>query len=297
MATDKYQDILHRKLHEEYQSENGNNSEYGSSLELDLADDTKYKLFGPDQRIVIYGASISDMVKLRDNGLCCQFLANWSFWNFSGKKGDKINKLIHRNCPNLEKISVTTHKTAKKKYKCYPVTLSSKNGGDLYSTQNVRCILNARPPSMNPNMTDYESNEEKAYSALHDVYSAILESFYSSTELVVPSNDSFIAKDAQKWDNKSLIKKEVATLTQKQPVQSNKMSVDDDGNNTDDMAVDMEVDAKMNDDDALHFSLKPVPRYSLVQWTYGPLYFSLFLCISMDNIFSENQLSFYHFDD
>jgi len=251
MATDKYQAVLHRKLAAEYRSERGMDSDsvLTDSLDLDDGDDAIYKMLEMDHRIVIHGGSLPNIVTLRDRGLCSQFMVNFTFWNFSGKKGDRINKLIHRHCPQLESVSVSSWKTAKKKYRCYPVTLCAENGGRLYSEQNVRCIIHVRPPSMNPNMTDFEGDAETAYSALREVYSAALEAFYGSTKLVAPSTDSLIALDVGRWSTKQL------TLSH---------NVEDigPGDVMDGAATSKEANGVMDGDD-LHFSLRPVPPYNI----------------------------------
>eukprot|EP01083_Nonionella_stella_P217113 779640_1 len=198
IATTEYRDTLHRALKTQY--------EMSVSLEdsLEFAEDVntiKYEAFECDERIILYSGAWDEIVQLRDNGLCCQYLTNFTFWNYSGQKGDKLNKLINSKCDSLSALSIAKYGTAKKKCHCYLVGINEDNGGDLYKTQNIRCVLQTRPPSMNTKSHDYVKNEERAYSDLYDTYYRIMETFYQLTELTKPLDDSFIAKDVANWTN------------------------------------------------------------------------------------------------
>ena len=65
-------------------------------MSLDLDDDQDFKIFDKDERILIYQGQWDDIVKLKDLNLCCQYMVNWTFWNFHGNKGDKLNKMARQ---------------------------------------------------------------------------------------------------------------------------------------------------------------------------------------------------------
>eukprot|EP01084_Bolivina_argentea_P142855 250924_1 len=204
IATNQYYAKLYKKLRLEYKidlSQDKTSSE-SVSLELQIDDGNKYKLFEFDKRIIIYKCEWEDIIKLKDNGLCCQYIVNFAFWNFNEKKGDKLNKLINKYCVNLSEISISKHKTAKKRCVCYPVEINSANGGDLYNKQNIRNILQIRPPSMNEKLQDYIKNKQYAYKELHNFYSRILNTFYELTNLIKPMKDELVISDMKNWDEK-----------------------------------------------------------------------------------------------
>eukprot|EP01083_Nonionella_stella_P167884 565350_1 len=174
IATAEYRDALHRALKAQY--------EMSVSLEdsLEFAEDankSKYEAFECDERIILYGGAWDEILQLHDNELCCQYLTNFTFWDFSGQKGDKLNKLINSKCDSLSALSIAKYGTAKRKCDCYLVKINADNGGDLYKTQNIRCVVQTRAPSMNTKLHDYVKNEERAYSDLYDTYYRIMETF------------------------------------------------------------------------------------------------------------------------
>ena len=251
IATNKF----HVKLYEKLRIAFGGNAEDRGlkSMSLDLDDDQDFKIFDKDERILLYHGEWDDIVKLKELSLCCQYLVNWTFWNFHGNKGDKLNKLIHSKCDNLKQTASNIHITAKKKCVVYATPINADNGGELYNLQNVRYLLQIRPPSLNNNLQDYVSNSESAYRELSLCYDRILKKFYKLTDLEKPINDVFIQKDIANWNNKPLIKKELDLS----------LSVDVDGNSSrskSDSHNSALIDVG-NDIDSLHFSLKKLPEY------------------------------------
>merc|ERR1712228_361718 len=247
IATNKFHKQLYQKLLNEY-GENENDAA-SMSLDLDCDDDEVecYKIFESDQRIIIYHGDYADIVCLKEIGICCQYFA---FWSFDKKKGDRLNKIINKSCNDLSSLSIAKYKTAKKKCFVYSVHLNEENDG------NIRCVLQIRMPSMNKTMQDYVQNAESAYSELTESYKRILNAFYDLTELTKPLKDEFVIKDVSNWNNKSLIKQEIKSLTQS--VSPNTMSI----NNSDDL--------NKHKSDSLHFSLCQVPIYKCPQTSEWP---------------------------
>eukprot|EP01083_Nonionella_stella_P153955 495365_1 len=160
IATTQYRDALHGALKTQY----NNSNNY-------------------DERIILYSGAWDEIVQLRDNGLCCQYLTNFTFWDFSGKKGDKLNKLIHSKCDSLRDLSIAKYRTANRKCVCYSVEINADNGGDLYKTQGIRCVVQTRPPSLNPKLHDFVEDGDSAYTDLYDMYYALMDTFYTSSNI------------------------------------------------------------------------------------------------------------------